>query len=110
EESYGSYTMLKEEYISLELIDESIGIDTIYTDRRIIESDTLTYRVLTHVFSKSDSTFLLEVGKTTATIEQYNRPLQRIATVILLGLILITILLDLGYTRYLLNPFRKIIR
>src|SRR5690606_15362453 len=33
----------------------------------------------------------------------------RIATVILLGLILITILLDLGYTRYLLNPFRKII-
>ena len=37
EESYGSYTMLKEEYISLEPVAKGFKIDTIYTDERIIE-------------------------------------------------------------------------
>lgn len=110
EESYGSYTMLKEEYISLEPIDENFNIDTIYTDERIIEEDTLSYRVLTHAFLAGDKKYLMEVGKTTATIDQYNRPLQKIATYVLLGLILFTLIIDLFYTRFLLRPLGEIIR
>ena len=110
EESYGSYTMLKEEYISLEPIAKDFSIDTIYTDERIIEKDTLKYRVLTHSFPAENGTYLMEVGKTIDTIDQYNRPLQRIATYVLLGLILITLVIDLFYTRYLLRPLGEIIR
>ncbi len=110
EESSGSYTMLKEEYISLEPIDESFNIDTIYTDERIIEEDTLSYRVLAHAFFAGDKKYLLEVGKTTATIDQYNRPLQKIATYVLLWLILFTLIIDLFYTRFLLRPLGQIIR
>lgn len=110
EESYGSYTMLKEEYISLEPIAKGFSIDTIYTDERIIEKDTLKYRVLTHSFPAENGTYLMEVGKTIDTIDQYNRPLQRIATYVLLGLILITLVVDLFYTRYLLRPLGEIIR
>jgi hypothetical protein len=51
----------------------------------------------------------MEVGKTIDTIDQYNRPLQRIATYVLLALILITLVVDLFYTRYLLRPLGKII-
>jgi len=110
EESYGSYTMLKEEYISLEPIDPSVKIDSIYTDERIIEQDTLTYRVLIHSFFAGDKKYMVEVGKTIATIDQYNRPLQRIATYVLLSLILITLVIDLFYTRFLLQPLKKIIQ
>lgn len=110
EASYGSYTMLKEEYISLEPVEEGFTLDTIYTDQRIIEQDTLNYRVLTHVFAAGKGSYLMEVGKTVETIDQYNRPLQRIATYVLLGLILITLMIDLFYTRFLLKPLGEIIR
>jgi len=109
EESYGGYTMLKEEYISIEPVAKGFKIDTIYTDERIIEQDTLKYRVLTHSFPADSGTYLMEVGKTIDTIDQYNRPLQRIATYVLLALILITLVVDLFYTRYLLRPLGKII-
>lgn len=110
EDSYGSYTMLKEEYISLESVAKETSIDTIYTDERIIEQDTLSYRVLTYTFSADNKRYMMEVGKTIATIDQYNRPLQKIATYVLLALILLTLLIDLSYTRILLQPLGKIIR
>jgi len=110
EESYGSYTMLKEEYISLEPVENGFTLDTIYTDERIIEKDTLNYRVLIHAFDTERGTYLMEVGKTIETIDQYKRPLQRIATYVLLGLILITLIIDLLYTRFLLRPLVKIIK
>lgn len=110
EESYGSYTMLKEEYISLEPVEKTYNIDSIYTAERIIEDDTLSYRVLTHAFLAGEKKYSMEVGKTTATIDQYNRPLQKIATYVLLGLILFTLIIDLFYTRFLLRPLGRIIR
>jgi signal transduction histidine kinase len=110
EESYGSYTMLKEEYVSLEPVENGFKLDTIYTDERIIEQDTLNYRVLIHAFNTERGTYLMEVGKTIETIDQYKRPLQRIATYVLLGLILITLIIDLFYTRFLLRPLVKIIQ
>lgn len=110
EESYGSYTMLKEEYISLEPVEQGFKLDTIYTDQRVIEQDTLNYRVLIHAFDTEMGTYLMEVGKTIETIDQYKRPLQRIATYVLLGLILMTLIIDLFYTRFLLRPLVKIIK
>ncbi|MFD2921574.1 sensor histidine kinase [Terrimonas rubra] len=107
--SYGSYTMLKEEYISLEPVTQTIA-DTIQTSQRLVEGDTLTYRVLSHEFEYQGKKYMLEVGKTIATIEQYNRPLQRMALYILGGLIVLTILADLIYTRLLLKPLNVIIR
>jgi len=110
EASYGSYTMLKEEYISLEPAGKIILPDTIATVRRVVEEDTLTYRVLTHVFFYDSSRYMLEIGKTTATIGQYNRPLQKVALYVLIGLIIVTILIDLVFTRLILRPLGVIIK
>ncbi|WP_343699930.1 HAMP domain-containing sensor histidine kinase [Chitinophaga sp.] len=110
EDNYGGYTMLKEEYISLEPAGKVMLPDTIATLRRVVEEDTLTYRVLSHVFDYGGRRYMLEVGKTTATIGQYNKPLQKMALYVLIGLIVSTILIDLVYTRLLLRPLGTIIR
>ncbi|HUH32636.1 MAG TPA: HAMP domain-containing sensor histidine kinase [Daejeonella sp.] len=109
-DSYGSYTLLKEEYIALEATDQAASIDTIENTQRIIESDTLNYRVLMHTFKAGNQQYLLEIGKTTATISQYNKPLQRIASYVLIGLIVLTLIADLVFTRFLLAPLGKIIK
>ena len=107
--SYGSYTLLKEEYISLEPAGTSVTRDTIETSKRIVENDTLTYRVLIHEFEFRNKKYMLEIGKTIAAINQYNQPLQRVALYVLIALIALTLFIDLVYTRLLLRPLGVII-
>ncbi|MES2893178.1 MAG: ATP-binding protein [Bacteroidota bacterium] len=108
--TYGSYTMLKEEYISLSPRIDGFSKDTIETSQRIIENDTFNYRVLTHVLNSDSRKYLLEIGKTTATIGEYNSLLQRFTLYALIGLILLSILVDLLYTNILIRPLGKIVR
>jgi two-component system sensor histidine kinase ArlS len=110
EDSYGSYTMLKEEYIALEPAAKGLPLDTIKTAQRVVEQDTLTYRILIHTFNFQQKPYLLEIGKTISSINQYNKPLQRIALYVLMGLIAITLLFDLLFTRMLIRPLGKIIK
>ena len=108
--SYASYTMLKEEYISIATADQDHLPDTLMTSQRIVEFDTLNYRILSRTFEYEKKNYNLEIGKSISSISQYNRPLQRIALFVLAGLILITLLADLAYTRVLLKPLAAIIR
>jgi signal transduction histidine kinase len=110
DDSYGSYTMLKEEYIALEPAAKGITIDTIKTAQRVVEQDTLTYRILMHTFSFNQKPYLLEIGKTINSINQYNKPLQRTALYVLVGLIIASLLFDLLFTRTLISPLGKIIK
>lgn len=109
DESYGSYTMLKEEYIALEPA-KGRPIDTIKTAQRVVEQDTLTYKILMHTFNFDNKPYLLEIGKTVSSISQYNKPLQRIALYVLMGLIAVSLLFDLLFTRMLIRPLGKIIK
>ena len=97
--SYGSYTLLKEEYISLEKVDNVYTTDTIQTAQRVIEGDTSTYRILNRSFTYESDTYSLEIGKSIISISQYNAPLQRIALLVLAALIMFTLLTDLFFTR-----------
>ncbi len=108
--AYGSYTMLKEEYISLFPAAGQPFTDTIETSQRIVEADTLTYRVLTHPLQYGQRKYVLEIGRTTAAISEYNKLLQRFTLWILGGLIAISILVDLIYTHILLRPLANIVR
>lgn len=106
--TYASYTMLKEEYISLVPADTGNFRDTIETTRRVIEEDTLNYRVLIHELNFNKKNYVLEIGKTITAIGEYNRLLQRFTLFILIGLIVFSILIDLIYTHALLRPLSKI--
>jgi signal transduction histidine kinase len=109
EESYGSYTMLKDEYIALENVPTSFSLDTIKATRRVVETDTLTYRILSYTFKKTGKNYLLEIGKTTASINLYNDSLQRFALYVLVILIGLSIITDLIFTRSLIRPLGEII-
>jgi hypothetical protein len=91
--AFASYTMLKEEYISLLPAEDDHVKDTIETSQRIVGKDTLNYRILIHEISAQNKKYILEIGKTTATISQYNKLLQRFTLFILIALIILSIVM-----------------
>ena len=109
-ESYGSYLPLKEEYISLDTVEDGYFLDTIQDEQRAVERDTIDYRILSHTFEVGGKTYLLEIGKSVETIGETTGPLQNIALEILLGMVLLTILADVLYANYILKPLSLIIK
>jgi two-component system, OmpR family, sensor histidine kinase ArlS len=110
-ESYGSYNaLLKEEYVSLDVDSLNESIDTIVNEKRVVEGDTIQYRILSRNFRVGRQNYLLEIGKSIDTINETTAPLQNIALEILLGMILLTILADQIYSTYVLRPLGLIIK
>jgi two-component system sensor histidine kinase ArlS len=110
-ESYGSYNaLLKEEYVSLDVDSLNENIDTIVNENRVVEGDTIQYRILSHNFKVGKQNYILEIGKSIDTINETTTPLQNIALEILLGMILLTILADQVYSTYVLRPLGLIIK
>jgi signal transduction histidine kinase len=108
--SYGSYSMLKDEYISLEHTGATTLTDTLLTEPRLVDRDTINYRILMHGFRWGNQSYLLEIGKKTASINADARALQQTAIYILLPLALVILLIQIVYNRYLLKPLGYIIR
>jgi two-component system sensor histidine kinase ArlS len=110
-ESYGSYNaLLKEEYVSLDVDSANEKIDTIVNENRLVEGDTIQYRILSHSFKIGKQNYMLEIGKSVDTISETTAPLQNIAFEILLGMVLLTILADQLYSTYVLRPLGMIIK
>ena len=110
-ESYGSYNaLLKEEYVSIDVDSLNEIVDTIINENRLVEGDTIQYRILSHTFKVDKTNYLLEIGKSVDTINETTAPLQSIAFEILLGMILLTILADQVYSTYVLRPLGMIIK
>ncbi|PJJ80320.1 sensor histidine kinase [Mucilaginibacter auburnensis] len=111
-ETYGSYYLpLKDEYLTIEV--DTVAndiIDTIKNEKRLVGRDTIEYRILSHAFKLNNQKYLLEIGKSTATLNDTSAPLQNIAFMLLVGMILLTVLADQLYTNYLLRPLGLIIK
>lgn len=109
--AYGSYTMLKDDYIAIQQVapDLLIGLKEIDDQIRIIDRDTAEYRVLKNVFTHNKKYYILEIGRSRETIELYSSLLQHVGMVLLLILFFITIILDFYYSRRALKPFWSII-
>ncbi|WP_343561392.1 HAMP domain-containing sensor histidine kinase [Sphingobacterium sp.] len=113
EQNYGSYTMLKEDYIAIQTTradSSDLGPSHIDNQRRIVESDTLNYRILHRFFEADGKMYLLEIGRSQHSISLYAAILQQVALVILMVLFLLTISVDYFYGRHLLSPLQRIIR
>ena len=108
-EAFGSYNILKEEFISLERFNLEEDWNYIAVSRRLIEDEEITYRVLNYSFMVDGQMYLLEIGKSLASILNAKQNITKIILVFLAFIIVITLLTDLQYTRYLLRPLDKII-
>ncbi|WP_214072249.1 HAMP domain-containing sensor histidine kinase [Mucilaginibacter sp. dw_454] len=107
---YATYSPLKEEFYSLDEDTVNEHLDTIKNEKRKIEGDTIAYRILSYNFVTAKKNYLLEIGKSVDSIGETSAPLQNIAFVVLIGMILLTILADVFYTNRVLNPLSLIIK
>lgn len=107
---YAAYSPLKEEYYNLEEDTLSDHLDTIRTEKRRIEGDTIEYRILSYGFPVSKKNYLLEIGISQDTVNERMAPLQSVAFVILVGMIILTIVADQVYSDYVLRPLGLIIK
>lgn len=105
---FGSYNILKEEFISLERVDLSEDWNFIEIAKRLIDNETIDYRVLNYSFKIDGQTYLLEIGKSLASITYAEKNIRRIILAFLALFILVTLLTDLFYTGQLLRPLRII--
>lgn len=104
------YTPLKEDYVSLNVDSSFYNLDTIKNEKRILQGDTIEYRILSHNFSSGNKKYLLEIAISLDTINETTRPLQNIAFQVLVVMILLTIMADQLYSNYVLKPLGLIIK
>ena len=107
-EAFGSYNILKEEYISLEMTDIPEDLNQIEVSNRVIENEEITYRVLNYTILVDGQKYLLEIGKSLTSIHQARKNISRVIIVFLIFIILLTLITDLQYTRLILIPLKKI--
>ncbi len=108
--AFGSYNILKEEYISIEPLKNDTIIDVIEFSQRIIENEVVDYRVLSYSVKEDGKNYFIEIGKSIGTIYRFEHNLKRFTFIFLIVVISLTFLLDLSVIQYLLKPFERIVR
>ena len=107
---FGSYNILKEEFISLEKIDLSRDWNFIEVTQRLIDNETIDYRVLNYSLKIDGQTYLLEIGKSLSSMMYAAKNIRTVILVFLALFILVTLLSDLFYTARVLRPLKIITR
>jgi signal transduction histidine kinase len=105
---FGSYNILKEEFISLERIDLPEDWNFIEVTQRIIDDETIDYRVLNYSLKINGQNYLLEIGKSLTSIMNAERNIRSVILILLAVFILVTLLADLLFTARVLRPLRII--
>lgn len=106
--SFGSYNILKEEFISLEKINITEVLNYIDVTPRLLDEEETDYRVLNYSFIVDGQKYLLEVGTSLNSILRTEKNIKRLMLLFLVSIILITSFADLQYTRVVLIPLDKI--
>ncbi len=107
-DAFGSYNILKDEFLSLERVDLPYDLNQIEVAARIIEDEEINYRVLNYTFRADGQMYLLEIGKSLVSIDQTRRNISVIIYLLMGIIIVITFLTDINYNRFLLRPLDKI--
>ena len=108
-DAFGSYNILKEEFISIERIDFEEDVNTIEVAERIIENEILRYRVHNYSIKVDGKPYLIEIGKSLESISQTERNIRKVIMMFIVFIIFITFITDLRYTQRLLKPLDLII-
>jgi signal transduction histidine kinase len=109
--TFTDYNLLKEEYIILKQIPNRRTPLKQYFSQSIrdIEGQEEEYQILTADFIYGGKRYRLELGETIATITQLEHTISVFTFCVLFAGIILTLLIDLAFTRYLLAPFYRII-
>jgi signal transduction histidine kinase len=105
---FGSFDILKEEFISLEKVNLEEDLNFIEVSVRKIDNEEITYRIINYTFKIDGQQYLLEVGKSLSSIHRTQADIYRVLLVLLIIIIAATFLTDLQYNNYLLRPLDRI--
>lgn len=106
--AYGSYNILREEYISLERVEQDEFWNFIEVTRRIIEDEIIEYRVLNYNFLIDGEMYLLEIGKSLSSIHKTEKNITTLMWMLLLVFILASSLTDISFATFLIRPLERI--
>jgi len=109
--SFTDYNLLKEEYIVLKEIDNRKTPLKHYfsQEEKNIEGEQEQYQILTADFIYEGKRYRLELGETTSAIAQLEHTISVFTFCVLFAGIILTLISDFAFTRYLLAPFYQII-
>jgi signal transduction histidine kinase len=107
---FGSFNILKEEFIGIERVLNEEDLNYIEVAVRLIDGEEIDYRVLNYTFIVDGQKYLIEIGKSLTAIQQTRMNITKVIFIFIVFIIIITLLTDLQYNRYLLKPLNKIIR
>jgi len=106
--AFGSFDILKEEFISLEKVNLDEDLNFIEVSLRIIDNEEITYRIINYTFKVDGQQYLLEVGKSLSSIHHTQANLYKVLLIVWIIIIAVTFLTDLQYNNHLLRPLDRI--
>ena len=109
-DAFGSFNILKEEFVSLEKTSLTEDVNQIEVASRLIDDEEIDYRVLNYSFMVDGQTFLLEVGKSLSSILFAEQNIRHIVLLFLIFIVTITFFVDVLYNNLLLRPLHSIIK
>ncbi|TGE25488.1 hypothetical protein E5K00_09940 [Hymenobacter aquaticus] len=102
------YDLLQDEFIDLRHA-TTTQPDTVATLPRQRHGSLVDFRVLRHTFQMNGQAYVLEIGKSIASVEDVYALLRSLAAYALAFAVLTTLLIELGVINYLLRPVDQIV-
>jgi len=106
--AFGSYNILRDEFITIERTEKQTDINLIEETSRIVDNEEIAYRILEYSITIDGKAYLLSVGKSLSSVRDTERNIRLVMLLFLAFIIIITLFTDLQYTRRLLKPLDKI--
>lgn len=109
--SFESYSILKEEFVAIYPILDPIRTPhptEIKNEAWQIEGENMFHRIIHRSFSYDNQMYELNIGEGISTIEQLKSTIQRFSLFMMLGVVVISLFVDLGFVRVLMRPMDKI--
>lgn len=107
-DAFASYNILKEEFISIENDSTYADIYSIENTQRVIDDETIDFRVLKYSFEIEGNSYILEVGKSLPKILYIQNNIKQGILIFLVAIIVLMLITDLLYTRRTLHPLKLI--
>lgn len=109
---YTDYNILNQEYVLIKPVPYIANVSSSIkyrTAQRVVDQTKEVYRILSTKFNFNNHTYLLEIGESIESVGDLKNVIKQFTLVVLIVALALTLASDLIFTKYLLNPFYKII-
>lgn len=110
--SFESYSILKEEFVAIRPILNTEKIpptQVVKNEEWVIEGETMNHRIIRKPFIYDNQLYELNIGEGLSTVDQLKTIIIQFFLWMMIGVVLISIFIDLGFVRILLRPFNRIV-